>query len=188
MLLACFTFFLWVPRVRSIVLPSFKEDFVSITSAFVCSVSLEDDGIRPSTFSLPHLPFTPQCSWPQESNKTTGNLKSGSEWHENEQGQSSVLHWWHNSASNWIRKNIQVDFSIQHLRSQSKACCLCYLFPICSCYSLWSARITALHLWAYFQSSFFAFYFIWVTYSDIQNIKKCFEETICLNWAYRLRW
>lgn len=69
MLLACFTFFLWVPRVRGIVLPSFKEDFVSITSAFVCSVSLEDDGIRPSTFSLPHLPFTPQCSWPQKAIK-----------------------------------------------------------------------------------------------------------------------
>lgn len=98
MLLACCTFLLWVPSVRGIVLLSCKKDFVSITSAFVCSVSLEDDGIRPSIFSLSNLPFTPQCPWPQTV-ITTGNVKSGSEWHENEQGQSSVLHGRYNSNS-----------------------------------------------------------------------------------------
>jgi len=39
------------------VLLSCEEDFVSITCAFVCLMSQEDDGIRPSTFSLPDLPF-----------------------------------------------------------------------------------------------------------------------------------
>lgn len=125
MLLACCTFLPWVPGIRGIVLLSFKKDFASITSAFVCSVSLEDDGIRPSTFSLPNLLFTPQCPRPQ-TEISTGNVKSGSKWHENEQGQISVLHGRYNSASNWTTAHVQVDLSKQHLSQSMFLICFQY--------------------------------------------------------------
>lgn len=158
-----FCLFLWVPSSGAIVLLSCEENFVSITSAFVCSVPLGDDGIKPSTFSLPDLPFTSQC--PQSRTAIC------SKWHGIEEGQGSVLRQWYYNILNWIRANIWVDFKKQLLGIQSKACCLLCLFPVCSFCSLLSARIIAqvshretFNFIGLFpehpKASFFAFYFI----------------------------